>query len=179
MPDLRRPPVPRRSAILAVVGILLASCATKPGPEAVRVNSHRLQSDRERLEGRTIAVPGYLVSTRTIGKAVCFKVLVDERLRFAPELLIENAGRASDPVPGLRETYQRVDPRKRTKTNRVHSKREVKIYIGSAPSTNSGLLESKGAMESPSGTLSSRAPTSAVSSRALNPRPQRTVPPSP
>ncbi len=94
-------------------------------------------------------MPGYLVSTRTIGKAVCFKVLVDETLRFAPQLLIANAGRASDPVPGLRETYQRVDPRKRTKTNRVHSKREVKIYIGSAPSTNSGPPESKGAKGEP------------------------------
>ncbi len=81
--------------MLVVASILLASCATKPGSEAVRVNSHRLQSDRERLAGRIIAVPGYLVSTRTIGKAVCFKVLVDETLRFAPELLIENAGRAS------------------------------------------------------------------------------------
>ena len=74
--------------------LVLASCATSPpsSSETIRVNSSRLQSDRHLLAGTIATVPGYLVSARMIGDNVCFKVLVDETLRFAPELLIENSG---------------------------------------------------------------------------------------
>ncbi len=100
------------------------------------MNSARLQSDRHLLAGSIATLPGYLVSARMIGDNVCFKVLVDETLRFAPELLIANSGQATDPTADLIETYQRVDPRPRTTRALGASRREVDVRLESevAPS---------------------------------------------
>ncbi len=113
--------------------LVLAACATSPpsSSEAIRVNSARLQSDRHVLAGTVATVPGYLVSARMIGDNVCFKVLVDETLRFAPELLIANSGQATDPTMDLIETYQRVDPRLRTTGALGAPLREVDVRIES------------------------------------------------
>ena len=91
----------------------LLACAGMPQrpTEALRLNSYRLQTDRDDLAGQVTTVSGYLVSTSIIGDDVCLKVLVDETLRFAPELLIANGGRASDPSPTLKQVYRQADPR--------------------------------------------------------------------
>ena len=113
-------------------------CATSPpsSSEAIRLNSSRLQSDRHLLAGAIATVPGYLVSARMIGDNVCFKVLVDETLRFAPELLIENFGQAKDPTTDLMNTYQRVDPRLRTPGALDASRRDVDIRLESGAATS-------------------------------------------
>ncbi len=118
--------------------LVLAACATSPpsSSEAIRVNSSRLQSDRHLLAGTIATIPGYLVSARMIGDNVCFKVLVDETLRFAPELLIENSGHATDPTPDLIDTYQRVDPRLRTTGALGASRREVDVRLESDAATS-------------------------------------------
>ena len=71
-----------------------------------------------------------------IGDNVCFKVLVDETLRFAPELLIENFGQAKDPTTDLMNTYQRVDPRLRTPGALDASRRDVDIRLESGAATS-------------------------------------------
>ncbi len=130
----------RRCAFASMsVGILiLAACATSPpsSSEAIRLNSSRLQSDRHLLTGAIATVPGYFVSARMIGDNVCFKVLVDETLRFAPELLIENSGQAKDPTTDLMNTYQRVDPRLRTPGTLDASRRDVDIRLESGAATS-------------------------------------------
>ena len=130
----------RRCAFASMLfGILvLAACAKSPpsSSEAIRVNSSRLQSDRHLLAGTIATIPGYLVFARMIGDNVCFKVLVDETLRFAPELLIENSGHATDPTPDLIDTYQRVDPRLRTTGALGASRREVDIRLESDAATS-------------------------------------------
>ncbi len=130
----------RRFAFASMLfGILvLAACATSPpsSSEAIRVNSSRLQSDRHLLAGTIATVPGYLVSARMIGDNVCFKVLVDETLRFAPELLIENSGQATDPTTDLIETYQRVDPRLRTTGALGASRPAVDVRLESGAATS-------------------------------------------
>ncbi len=130
----------RRFAFASMLfGILvLAACATSPpsSSEAIRVNSSRLQSDRHLLAGTIATVPGYLVSARMIGDNVCFKVLVDETLRFAPELLIENSGQATDPTTDLIETYQRVDLRLRTTGALGASRPAVDVRLESGAATS-------------------------------------------
>lgn len=125
----------RRSALAWVLfpAVLLAACATRSptSSEPVRVNSSSLQTDRHLLAGTIATVPGYLVSARMIGGNVCFRVLVDETLRFAPELLIENAGRATEPTPDLKQTYQRADPRVRARRAQGEPRRELEIQLES------------------------------------------------
>jgi hypothetical protein len=47
----------------------------------VPVSSYELLAEREALAGELSTVSGYLVSTRTIGKNTCFKVLADQAAR--------------------------------------------------------------------------------------------------
>jgi hypothetical protein len=98
-------------AWIALPSLLLAGCAKGPpsSSAAVRVDSSRLQSDRQRLAGTIATVPGYLVAARITGNSVCFKVLVDETLRFAPEQLIEDAGGMAESQDDLRLKLARAD----------------------------------------------------------------------
>ncbi|MEE8556909.1 MAG: hypothetical protein V3T14_03380 [Myxococcota bacterium] len=98
--------------IVAGAGLALA-CASRPVSEAVRVDSYELQVERKAHAGELRTVSGYLVSAGTVGEDVCFKVLVDETLRFAPQLLIAQRGQAGEPPSELTGSYRRADPRTR------------------------------------------------------------------
>jgi hypothetical protein len=101
------------AAALAAGLFLACATQTRRPHDAVRLNSYRLQADREDLSGELSSVTGYLISAGTIGHHVCLKVLVDETLRFAPDLLIANQGWATQPSPDLQQIYRHADPRSR------------------------------------------------------------------
>jgi hypothetical protein len=96
-----------------VSGAALLSACASPTPrlsEAVRVSSYELRSDREPAAGGLFTVSGYLLSAHPIGKNTCFKVLVDESLPVAPDLLIGNRGWAKEPVVELDAVYEPPEP---------------------------------------------------------------------
>jgi hypothetical protein len=115
-----------------------------PRPDdAVRLNSYRLQAEREDLAGELTTVSGYLTSAGMIGHNVCLKVLVDETLRFAPDILIANRGRASEPSADLRRVYHHADPRHRaTRSSAEGERRELTVTVeeDEAASRGSPLL---------------------------------------
>ncbi len=100
---LTRQEASHRLALAALVlpALLMTACTTRsPEPsEVVRVTSKRLQRDRQELAGKIATAAGYLVTARMIGDNVCFKLLVDDTLRIAPELLIANGGHAHQTSP--------------------------------------------------------------------------------
>ena len=125
--------MPTRSAkwatATAIVAAALLACGSRPRrpAEAPRVNSYRLQTERGELAGTMTTVSGYLISTQMIGDDVCLRVLVDETLRFAPELIIAHGGHAAEPSPDLLEVYRNVDPRLRARTGEATRKLEIQV----------------------------------------------------
>ena len=100
--------------IVAGAGLALA-CASRPVSEAVRVDSYDLQVERKAHSGELRTVSGYLISAGPVEEDICFKVLLDKTLRFAPQLLIAQRGRAGEPPGELRGSYRRADPRTRAR----------------------------------------------------------------
>ena len=101
------------AGLLVSGAALFLGCASSTPrlSDAVRVSSYELRSDREPAVGGLFTVSGYLVSAHPIGKNTCFKVLVDESLSVAPDLLIANRGWAKEPPVELDAVYEPTDPR--------------------------------------------------------------------
>lgn len=114
-----RPATPRHfgwlwNVFLLSGATLLPACSTPTSPfsDALPVSSYELVAEREALSGELTSVSGHLISAQTIGKNICLKVLVDETFRFAPTLVIENRGWATEPPLDLKQVYERSHQRR-------------------------------------------------------------------